>query len=169
MLDQRGFTLIETLMALAMLGLVTAALFTFYYSGVTAWHRGAGRMDHQQNARIAVDLVDRELRFARWVEIPREGEIRYKLKDDPRQEDMQYYRRFRLSGEQLLMEEIEGGKIHACNVAALGIGGLSFSLDDCGNVHVAVAAGGAGDRVALQSSVSPRNIARCGAARAERG
>lgn len=169
MLDQRGFTLIETLMALAMLGLVTAALFTFYYSGVTAWHRGAGRMDHQQNARIAVDLVDRELRFARWVEIPREGEIRYKLKDDPRQEDMQYYRRFRLSGEQLLMEEIEGGKIHACNVAALGIGGLSFSLDDCNNVHVAVAAGGAGDRVALQSSVSPRNIARCGAARAERG
>ena len=126
------------------------------------------RQDHQQNARIAVDLVDRELRFARWVEIPREGEIRYKLKDDPRQEDMQYYRRFRLSGEQLLMEEIEGGKIHACNVAALGIGGLSFSLGDCNNVHVAVAAGGAGDRVALQSSVSPRNIARCGAARAER-
>ncbi len=161
MLDQRGFTLVEALLALAMLGLVTAALVTFYYSGVTAWHRGAGRMDNQQNARIAVDLIDRELRFACWVEIPREGEIRYRLKDDPRQEDTQCYRRFRLSGEQLLMEEIESGKIHARNVAALGIGELSFSLDDCNNVHVTVAAGGAGDGVALQSSVSPRNIARC--------
>lgn len=160
MQDQRGFTLVETLMALAILGLVTAAIFTFCYSGVTAWHRGVGRMDHQQNARIAVDLFDRELRFARWVELPREGEIRYQLRDDPRPEGGRWYRCFRLSGGQLLVEEIENGKVHACNVAALGIRELSFSMDDHNNVHVSVTAGGAGDEVTLASSVSPRNLAK---------
>ncbi len=169
MREERGFTLIETVLALAVLGLVTAAVFIFYYSGVTAWHKGVSRMDYQQNARAAVDLIDRELRFACWLEILREEEIRFKIKGDPGQEDLQHFRCFRLSGDQLIMEEIRNGRIHAYNVVALDISEIVFSLDDFNNVHIYVTAGGAGDAVTLESSVTPRNLQKSESPWAERG
>ncbi len=155
---ENGLTLIEVLLALALVGLVAAAMFSFYYSGVRAWQKGVDRMDYQQNARAAVDLIDRELRFADWVVLPQEGEIRYKLRGDFRHDDPQYYRRFRLAGEQLLIEEIRGRSTYSYNVVALGMRAVNFSLDGSNNVQITITAGGAGDAVTLHSSVRPRNL-----------
>lgn len=156
--QERGFTLVELLLSLALLGLVAAAIFTLYYSGVLAWQRSVERIDRQQNARAAMELIDRELRFADWIEIPREGEIRYRLKDDFGHGKERFYRRFRLQGEQLLVEEIREGKTYACNVVALGVSTIQFSKDASGNISVTIDAGDAGAAVTLQSSVTPRNL-----------
>ena len=53
-----------------------------YHSGARVWHRSVERLDCQQNARTAVEMIDRELRFADWIEIPQANEIRYRPKGD---------------------------------------------------------------------------------------
>ncbi|NLA27496.1 MAG: prepilin-type N-terminal cleavage/methylation domain-containing protein [Firmicutes bacterium] len=158
MKEESGLTLIELLLALALLCLAAAAISGIYYSGVRAWQGSIERMDCQQNARVAVDFIDRELRFADWVMVPQESgsEIRYKLKGDFKHDESQYYRRFRLQGDQLLLEK-KHNKV-SCNVVALGLRELHFSLDPSGNVNISITAGGAGSTVTMQSSVCPRNL-----------
>lgn len=158
MRDECGFTLIETLLALVLLILVASAIYSLYFFGVSAWRKGIEQMDYQQNLRAAADLIDRELRFAGWVEIPQSGEICYKLLGDLHYEDPRYHRRFRLSGEQLLMEEKHQKKTNACNVVAMTIKEISFDLDQNNNISINIIAGGAGDTVTLTNSVSPRNL-----------
>lgn len=155
---ESGLTLIEVLLAMALLGLVTAAIFSFYFSGVRTWRRGVDRMDCQQSARTAVDLVVRELRFADHVEIPAGGEIRFKLKGDYRHDQPDSYRRFRYAGDQLFLEEIRDGSSYSCNVVAQGISAATFSCDASSNVHITITCGGGDDAVTLQSSVRPRNL-----------
>lgn len=156
--QERGFTIIEALLFLALLGLVAASIFTLYYSGACAWHRSVEQLDYQQNARTALEMIDRELRFADWIEIPQGSEIRYRLRGDFGHGKARYYRRFRLQGEQLLIEEIRDGKTHACNVVALGISTIHFNKDASGNVYITISAGDAGRAITLQSGVTPRNL-----------
>ncbi len=158
MREERGLTLIELLLALALAGLVAAAIGGIYYTAVRAWQRNVEMMDCRQNVRIAVDYIDRELRFADWVTIPQENEIRYKLKGDLEHDNLHYYRRFRLQGEQLLVEEIRNKKNYSYNVVAMGLQELHFSLDPRGNVYIAITAGETGGTVTMQSSVCPRNV-----------
>ncbi len=157
-LSERGLTLVELLLALALTGLMAAAILNFYYCGVRTWQRDVARMDLQQNARAAAEMIDRELRFARWVNLPRVGEIRYKLKGDLSPDSPDYYRCFTVAGSQLIMEEIRNKKGYAYNVVALGIREVRFSLDTSNNVNFTVTAGGAGDSFTLSSSVQPRNL-----------
>jgi len=155
---ERGFTFVEVLISLALLGLVATVTLILYHSGARVWHRSVERLDCQQNARTAVEMIDRELRFADWIEIPQANEIRYRLKGDFGHGRVRYYRRFRLLGEQLLIEEIRDGKTHASNVVALGVNTIYFSKDASGNVYVTISAGDTGAAINLQSSVTPRNL-----------
>lgn len=156
---ESGLTLIELLLTLALLALALAALYGFFFSGLFTWRKGVVRMDQQQSARAAIDLVDRELRFADWVKIESGGaEIRYKFSSDPYHESEQYFRRFRLSGEQLLLETVLGGSVSSSNVAAGGISAVSFEIDGSNNVHISITAGSGEGAVTLQSSVRPRNL-----------
>ncbi len=152
-----GFTLIELLLAAALTGLALIALCSFYYYGVGAWNRGIERMESQQSARAAMDLMVRQLRFADWVETVQGNGIHYRLKGDFMHGDPGHYRRFRLQGEQLLLEEIRNSKIYAYNVVAQGIEAVDCSLDSGNNVHITITAGDGGG-AALQSSVRPRNL-----------
>lgn len=155
---EKGFTLIEALLATALLGLLAAAVFGLYHLGVRTWQKGVARIDHQQNARAAMELIDRELRFAAQVEIAQSGEICYKLAGDTGFDCPRHYRRFRLSKGQLLVEEIREGKTYSCNVVALGVSRINFSDDASGNISVTLVAGEEGDAVTLQTSVTPRNL-----------
>ena len=160
MQQEKGFTLIEMILATALLGLLAAAIFSFYHLGVRSWQKGIARIDHQQNARAAMELIDRELRFAAQVEIVQSGELRYKLLGDKGFERPSNYRRFRLSNEQLLMEEIRGGKTHSCNVVALGVSEVNFTDNAFGNITIIITAGEGGSGVILRSSVVPRNLSK---------
>lgn len=60
--DERGFSLAELLVVMAVLGLVMAAVVTVYQQGTQSYLIGAGRVEAQQNGRVGLELLIRELR-----------------------------------------------------------------------------------------------------------
>lgn len=62
--NERGFSLAELLVAIAVLGFVMAGILALQQSGQLAYLTGAARVEVQQNARVALDLVMSELRSA---------------------------------------------------------------------------------------------------------
>jgi prepilin-type N-terminal cleavage/methylation domain-containing protein len=62
--SQRGFTLAELLVVIAILGMMLAGLVSVQMQGQQAYLIGAHRVEAQQNGRIALELMARELRSA---------------------------------------------------------------------------------------------------------
>jgi prepilin-type N-terminal cleavage/methylation domain-containing protein len=62
--DQRGFSLSELLVVSAVIGLLMAGITALNQQGVQAYVAGSNRVETQQNARVAVDMMTRELRSA---------------------------------------------------------------------------------------------------------
>lgn len=62
--DQRGFTLAELLVVTAVIVLLMAGVFAVQQGGQQAYLMGSNRVETQQNARVALDLISRELRSA---------------------------------------------------------------------------------------------------------
>jgi prepilin-type N-terminal cleavage/methylation domain-containing protein len=60
----RGFTLVELLVALGVLGLVMAGVASVLDAGQRAYLWGAARVEAQQSARVALERMARELREA---------------------------------------------------------------------------------------------------------
>ena len=65
--DQRGFTLAELMVVMALTGLVLAGVFSIQQQGTNSYLMGAGRVEVQQNARVALEQMVRELRSAETV------------------------------------------------------------------------------------------------------
>jgi type IV pilus assembly protein PilW len=59
-----GHSLIELLVATAVMGLLMAATLSLLQSGLAAWGWGAGRVEAQQATRAALERMARELREA---------------------------------------------------------------------------------------------------------
>lgn len=57
-----GATLIEVVVATAIMGLVVTAIYTVLQSGITGWRTGELRYEVHQNLRGALDRISRELR-----------------------------------------------------------------------------------------------------------
>jgi prepilin-type N-terminal cleavage/methylation domain-containing protein len=64
---QRGFSLAELLVVMAVLGLMLAGLFLIQTQGQTSYLVGSHRVEAQQNGRVALELMIRELRSAQSV------------------------------------------------------------------------------------------------------
>ena len=62
--NQRGFTLTELLVVTAVLAIVLGAVILIQQKGQEAYIMGSNRVETQQNARVALDLMTRELRSA---------------------------------------------------------------------------------------------------------
>jgi prepilin-type N-terminal cleavage/methylation domain-containing protein len=67
MSNERGFSLVELLIAVAVLGLMMAGLLGVQQQGVFAYLVGAGRVEVQQNGRVALDIMTADIRAARSV------------------------------------------------------------------------------------------------------
>lgn len=65
--NQRGFSLAELLVVMALTGLVLAGVFAIQQRGTSSYLMGASRVEVQQNARTALELMIRELRSAESV------------------------------------------------------------------------------------------------------
>lgn len=83
--NQRGFTLAELLLVVAVLGIVMAGVFAIQQQGQQAYLLGSDRVETQQNARIALDLLTRELRSAQSIDsVGSSHDIAFKVCDvDP--------------------------------------------------------------------------------------
>ena len=62
--NQRGFAAAELLVVTAIIGMVMAGIFTLQQQGQQAFLLGSNRVEAQQNARVALDLMTRDLRTA---------------------------------------------------------------------------------------------------------
>jgi len=62
-----GFTLVEMLIALSLLTTVIVVVNNFFLSGLVAWQRNLDKAEVEENLRIAVDRLSRELRRARSI------------------------------------------------------------------------------------------------------
>ena len=59
-----GFTLIELMISAAILGLMMAGLLGLLTASRNAYSRGSSTIDAQQNARLALDRMGKEIREA---------------------------------------------------------------------------------------------------------
>jgi prepilin-type N-terminal cleavage/methylation domain-containing protein len=67
LVNERGFTLAELLVASAVLGLIMLGVFTVQRQGLRAYQVGAARVEVQQNARAALETMFNEIRSARTI------------------------------------------------------------------------------------------------------
>jgi len=62
--QQRGFSLIELMVVVVILGIIVLGLVTFFTGGVKSWVAGQSQLEAQRNARQAMDRMVREIREA---------------------------------------------------------------------------------------------------------
>lgn len=62
--EEKGFTLIETLIASTIFVMVLLGLYVVYETNQSTYMRGEGRANLQQNARVALDQMTREFLMA---------------------------------------------------------------------------------------------------------
>lgn len=67
MRNERGFTLAEMLVAIAVIGLVMGALFVTLFQGQSAYLFGSARAEVQQNARLSLAKMVEEMRTGSTV------------------------------------------------------------------------------------------------------
>jgi len=65
--NERGFTLAELLVASAVLGMIMLGVFTVQRQGISAYLMGTGRVEVQQNARAALETMLNEVRLAQAI------------------------------------------------------------------------------------------------------
>jgi len=60
--NQKGFSLIEMMVVVVILGLIVLGLVTFFTGGARSWIAGQRQLEAQRNARQAMDRMVREIR-----------------------------------------------------------------------------------------------------------
>ncbi len=64
---ERGFTYLEMMIAVSILGLVIVAVGQLLDVSLLNWNKGETRLEAGQNLRISIDKISRDLRLARGV------------------------------------------------------------------------------------------------------
>ena len=151
-----GFTIIELLITITILAFILAAIYSFYLAGVNSWNRSLERMENQQSARISLDRIIDDLRYAYAVELRDPDsedvyrEVRFKVHDDSRT------LRYRLQSGTLVKNTHPTSHYHM--TVALGITELLFSMDESNLISIYITAGQNSSAVQLSGSIRPRNI-----------
>ncbi|MEW5767486.1 MAG: type II secretion system protein GspJ [bacterium] len=60
--DQKGFTLIEMIVATTVLVLVVTSVYSTYRAGMEAWHKGEEAIETLYETKFALDLITNDLR-----------------------------------------------------------------------------------------------------------
>ncbi len=161
-----GFTLVEMMVAFALLGLVVTALYSFYFNGLQAWNRSLDRIEYQQTARISMDKMIRELQYAHLLkstssEGPETGGVNgdilyYRIDNN----GIPTWKSFRLKDTQLNIDWRGDciNSISSTNLIALQVSGLEFFIDENDTVFITITAGAGPGKTVLNSAVRPRNV-----------
>ena len=151
-----GYSLVELLLSLTIVGLLTASVYACFFSGIRSWQLGAAQMDHQQNCRIAMDKIVRELRYAGSVGVLDGGcELRFGYNGDRKS---YYFKRVGPERDDLVMVHRQPGGSATQTKIALEITALSFLVDEDDRVLISLTSGAGPESITIRSSVRPRNI-----------
>jgi len=123
-----GFTLIETVIAASLMVLVLMASLSILQAGLKWWQRGWDRMDAQQNARVALAYMAREIQAAK--EIVSGSDARTLIIADAAGNQYKYL----LAGDNLQRAVKNKGSLSfsGYNLLAYGVQVLEFSYDQPG-------------------------------------
>lgn len=67
--SKTGYSMVELLVYLALLNLVLAAAYSFYFYGYRAFAAGDKQTSIQQQARLAANFISRDIRYATTIEL----------------------------------------------------------------------------------------------------
>lgn len=65
--NQKGFSLIEMMVVVVILGLIVLGLVTFFTGGAKSWVAGQSQLKAQREARQAIDRMVREIRHSELI------------------------------------------------------------------------------------------------------
>ncbi|CEP66039.1 Prokaryotic N-terminal methylation site [Moorella glycerini] len=124
----KGFTLIETILAASLMLILLAAALSILTAGLNWWQRGWERMDAQQNARVALAYMAREVQAAK--EIVSGSDAGTLIIADAAGNQYKYL----LSGDNLQRAVKNKGSLSfsGYNLLAYGVQVLEFSYDQPG-------------------------------------
>ena len=74
--NQKGFSLIEMMVVVVILGIIVLGLVTFFTGGAKSWVAGQSQLEAQRNARQAMDRMVRQIREASDI---KENSTSYKI------------------------------------------------------------------------------------------
>ncbi len=78
----KGFTLLELLISLTILGVIVVIIFGAFRIGVRAWEKGEKDVESRQRQRIVLDLIKRQLASIRLSEVKDASQQPLLLKGD---------------------------------------------------------------------------------------
>jgi len=148
-----GFTLIEVVVASTLLALLMTGLYQFISFGFFVWERGQAAIDEQQNLRLAVSQISREIRTAHSWDIGTPGPsanpsdtLELKVPDSPQLNNYRsitYYH----NGTNILRDVNGAGH----NVVAYDIKKLEFKSDSGSNLISIQVEGSSGRTVSTKA------------------
>lgn len=127
--DERGITLIELLVALALTGIVLTGLMSVYWSASYAFEREYSKSDTQYSARQAKERISNDLRESKSFLIQDGGQKLHLVKDG---EEVDYY----VNNQQLYRDSSNASPSPVVN----NIESITFSGSVPGLLEVTVAA-----------------------------
>lgn len=66
--NKKGFSLIEMMVVVVILGLIVLGLVTFFTGGARSWISGQSQLEAQRNGRQAMDIMVREIRESKSID-----------------------------------------------------------------------------------------------------
>jgi prepilin-type N-terminal cleavage/methylation domain-containing protein len=153
--NERGVTLTELLVALALMLLAMCAAATFHSFCLAGYEGMAGRAELKQHARIAAEELVCELKYARavWVDLGNQR-VRYSKLKGGSVENYMFY----LLGKQLMLSLPGGTAVPIANHIESFVAAPEGALGAGEPVTFWVRAAGPGGGVELRCLVWPRNI-----------
>ncbi|RKY55249.1 MAG: hypothetical protein DRP89_03695 [Candidatus Neomarinimicrobiota bacterium] len=118
--NKKGFSLIEMMVVVVILGLIVLGLVTFFTGGAKSWVAGQSQLEAQRNARQAMDIMIREIREASEVTTKNDTKIIF---DTPWVTGITY---------ELLSNTISRNNIPLIN----NVSNLDFDYPNLSKVHI---------------------------------
>ena len=140
--NENGYTLAELMVAMAVMGLLLAGIFVTLQQGESAYQYGAGRAEVQQNARVALDRMLRELRTASAIATATATDLKFTYLDAT---STLITVEYTLSGtpsagNPVQLQRNQTGAANQPDVVIGGVSGLTITYYDVNNVVTTAAA-----------------------------
>ena len=140
--NERGFTLAELMVAMAVMALLLAGIFVTLREGQSSYQYGAGRAEVQQNARVALDRMLRELRTASAITTSTATDLKFTYLDETSTSITVEYTLSGTpsAGNPVQLQRNQTGAANQPDVLIGGVNALTFTYYDFNNAVTTTAA-----------------------------